>query len=273
MASRSILITGCSSGIGHASAEALRARGWRVFAAARKPEDVARLAAEGFEAVALDYDDAASIGAGLDQVLAKTGGTLDALFNNGGMAQAGAIEDLPTAAFRQQFETNVFGWHELTRRAIPVMRRQGHGRLVFCSSVLGFVAAKFRGAYVASKHAVEGYADTLRLELKGTGIAVVLIQPGPIASRFRVNAIDRIHATVDIDGSVHRAAYQKDLAERSDGHKRDRFRLGPEAVAAALIQAVEAPRPKARYRVTTPTRIAAVLKRVLPASTLDRIVG
>src|SRR5690606_25186637 len=142
------------------------------------------------------------------------------------------------------------GWHELTRRAIPVMRRQGHGRLVFCSSVLGFVAAKFRGAYVASKHAVEGYADTLRLELKGTGIAVVLIEPGPIASRFRVNAIDRIHATVDIDGSVHRAAYQKDLAERSDGHKRDRFRLGPEAVAAALIQAVEAPRPKARYRVT-----------------------
>jgi NAD(P)-dependent dehydrogenase (short-subunit alcohol dehydrogenase family) len=269
---QSILITGCSSGIGHAAATTLRARGWRVFAAARAPEDVARLGGEGLEALRLDYADEASITAAVETLLAATGGRIDALFNNGGFAQPGAIEDLPVAALRAQFEANFFGWHVLTRLMIPPMRRQGTGRIVFCSSILGFVPARFRGAYVASKHAVEGYADTLRIELFGTGIAVSLIEPGPIASKFRVHAIERIRDAVPIEGSVHRAAYERDLAGRTEGHTPTPFRLGPEAVVAKLIHAVDSPRPRARYRVTVPAHVGAFLKRVLPTRALDWVV-
>ncbi len=269
----SILITGCSSGIGRDAAGTLKARGWRVFAAARSETDVAKLAADGFESVRLDYADEAGIDAALDEVLARNRGILDAVFHNGGYAQPGAIEDLPTDLLRAQFEANFFGWHELTRRVIPVMRKAGHGRLVFNSSVLGFVAGRFRGAYVASKHAVEGYADTLRVELKGTGIDVVIIEPGPIASRFRVNAIGHISESIDVAGSVHRAAYERDLAGRTEGHTRNRFRRGPEAVTAALIQALESPHPRPRYRVTFPAKAANVLKRLLTTRAMDRIVG
>ncbi len=269
---RSILITGCSSGIGHHAARGMRARGWRVFATARTGTDVTRLADEGFEAHRLDYCDEASIAAAVDAVLAATGGTLDALFNNGGYAQPGAIEDLDTALLRAQFEGNVFGWHDLTRRIIPVMRRQGHGRIVFNASVLGFVAARFRGAYVASKHAIEGYADTLRIELGGSGVDVVIIEPGPIESRFRANAIRHAEG-LDIAGSTHREAYERDLAGRKAGQTEDRFRKGPEAVLEALVHAVESKRPRARYRVTTPTKVAAFLKRILPTRAMDRIIG
>jgi NAD(P)-dependent dehydrogenase (short-subunit alcohol dehydrogenase family) len=269
---RTILITGCSSGIGHHAAHGMKARGWRVFATARSEGDVARLVDEGFEALRLDYADEASVAAALEAVLGATGGTLDALFNNGGYAQPGAIEDLDTSLFRAQFEANVFGWHDLTRRVIPAMRRQHHGRIVFNSSVLGFVAARFRGAYVASKHAIEGYADTLRIELRGSGINVVIIEPGPIESRFRTTAVAHSEG-IDIAGSVHREAYQRDLAGRREGQAEDRFRKGPEAVLKALVHAVESKRPRARYRVTTPTRVAAFLKRVLPTRAMDRIVG
>lgn len=272
MSARTILITGCSSGIGHHAAHGMKARGWRVFATARREVDVARLRDEGLEAFRLDYADPASIAAGLEVVLTESGGTLSALFNNGGYAQPGAIEDLDPLLFRAQLETNVVGWHDLTRRAIPVMRREGHGRLVFNASVLGFVPARFRGAYVASKHAIEGYADTLRIELGGSGIAVAIIEPGPIESRFRVNAIHHVEG-LDIAGSVHREAYERDLAGRKDGHAEDRFRQGPEAVLKALVHAVEAKRPRAHYRVTVPTRVAAVLKRLLPTRAMDRIVG
>jgi NAD(P)-dependent dehydrogenase (short-subunit alcohol dehydrogenase family) len=272
VSARTILITGCSSGIGHHAAHGMRARGWRVFATARAEGDVARLANEGFEALRLDYADEASIAAAVEAVLAATGGTLDALFNNGGYAQPGAIEDLDTALLRAQFETNVFGWHDLTRRIIPVMRRQGHGRIVFNSSVLGFVAARFRGAYVASKHAIEGYADTLRIELRGSGIDVVIIEPGPIESRFRATAVGHSEG-IDIAGSVHREAYERDLAGQKAGQTEERFRKGPEAVLEALVHAVENRRPRARYRVTTPTRVAAFLKRILPTRAMDRIIG
>ncbi len=269
---RSILITGCSSGIGHHAAQGMKARGWRVFATARNETDVTRLADEGFEAFRLDYADEASIAAAVDAVLAATGGTLEALFNNGGYAQPGAIEDLDTALLRAQFEGNVFGWHDLTRRIIPVMRRQGHGRIVFNASVLGFVAARFRGAYVASKHAIEGYADTLRIELSGSGIDVAIIEPGPIESRFRANAIRHAEG-LDIARSTHREAYERDLAGRKAGQTEDRFRKGPEAVFTALVHAVESKRPRARYRVTTPTKVAAFLKRILPTRAMDRIIG
>uniref|UniRef100_A0A4W5LCQ8 Uncharacterized protein n=1 Tax=Hucho hucho TaxID=62062 RepID=A0A4W5LCQ8_9TELE len=191
MSSRSILITGCSSGIGLVVAQGLAAKGWRVFATARQAADVVRLQAQGLEALQLDVDDSDSIVQAVAEVLLRTGGTLDALFNNAGYGQPGAAEDVPRAAMRAQFETNVFGAWELMNAVIPVMRRQGHGRILFNSSVLGFAAMKYRGAYNASKYAMEGLCDTLRLELAGSGIAVSLIEPGPIESRFRANALWR----------------------------------------------------------------------------------
>ena len=172
---KSILITGCSSGIGLDAAHGMRARGWRVFAACRHQRDCDRLRAQGFDSPRIDYTDAETITSGLASVLEATGGTLEALFNNGAHGLPGAIEDVPTDGLRHIFETNVFGWHELTRQVIPVMRAQGHGRIVQNSSVLGLVAFPWRGAYVATKYAIEGLTDTMRLELRGTGIKVLLL--------------------------------------------------------------------------------------------------
>jgi NAD(P)-dependent dehydrogenase (short-subunit alcohol dehydrogenase family) len=269
---RSILITGCSSGIGLASARMLKAHGWRVFATARAPDDVEKLKAEGFEAFRLDYRDPVSIETGLDSLLRRTDGALDALFNNGGYAQAGALEDIPTDLVREQFETNVFGWHELTRRIIPVMRRQGAGRLVFCSSILGFMGVRYRGAYVASKYAIEGMADSLRAELHGTGIRVILIEPGPIESNFRRTALNQIDLTIDVDTSFHRDDYRRSLARRPDGVSSSPFRKRPDAVAKVLLRALESRVPAARYRVTVPTRVAWYLRRLLPTRAMDWIV-
>lgn len=179
MAERTVLITGCSSGIGLASAREMTTRGWRVFATARKPEDIARLKEEGFDSLYLDYAVPQSIAAAADHVLQATGGTFDALFNNGAYGQPGAFEDLKPDVLRAQFEANFFGWHDLTARIIPAMREQGHGRIVFCSSVFGFIAAPYRGAYCALKFAVEALADTLRLELAGTRHQSVADRAGP----------------------------------------------------------------------------------------------
>ncbi|MBN9016325.1 MAG: SDR family oxidoreductase [Rhizobiales bacterium] len=268
-----ILVTGASSGIGADAAATLKARGWRVFATARKADDLARLRSAGIEALHLDYADAASIAAASEQLLDATGGRLDALFNNGGFGQVGAVEDLSTDLLRRQFEANFFGWHDLTRRILPVMRRQGSGRIVQCSSVLGYVAGKYRGAYVASKHALEGLTDTLRMELTGSGIHVVLIEPGPIASRFQENALANFRKTVDIAASPHRADYESQLARLTGTRKPSAFKLGPEAVTAALIHALESPRPKTRYRITTLAKGAAFLKRILPDRTLDGLIA
>ena len=207
MIGKSVLITGCSSGIGLSVAEGLRDKGYRVFATARKGSDVARLTAAGFESLQLDLADSTSIRVAVDDILGRTGGTLDALFNNGAYGQPGAVEDLPREVLRAQFETNLFGWHELTNRVIPVMRRQGHGRIIQNSSVLGFVALRFRGAYNASKFALEGLTDTLRLELTGTDIHISLIEPGPIASRFRENAFKAYQRNINPDSSVYRDKY------------------------------------------------------------------
>jgi NAD(P)-dependent dehydrogenase (short-subunit alcohol dehydrogenase family) len=274
MAGRSILITGCSSGIGHCAAHGLKDRGWQVFAGVRKEADRARLAAEGLDALIADYDDEPTLAAAVDHVLARTDGRLDALFNNGGYAQPGALEDLSTADLRAQFESNFFGWHELTRRVIPVMRRQGSGRIVNCASILGFVAAPFRGAYVASKFALEGLSDTLRLELRGSGIHVIIIEPGPIRSRFAEHGRDRARTTIDVAASAHRAAYEEELRQMEHGAQAgDRFRLGPEAVLTKLVQALDSPHPRARYRVTLPSHAAALMKRLLPTGLLDRILA
>jgi len=270
---RSILVTGASSGIGRDAALTLKARGWRVFATARRDEDISALAELGLEGLYLDYTDEASILACADVVLARTGGKLDALFNNGAYGQVGAVEDLSTAVLRRQFETNVFGWHTLTRRIVPVMRAQGHGRIVQCSSILGFVAGKYRGAYVGSKFALEGLTDALRLELDGSPIHVALIEPGPIATRFTQTALSNFQATVDVDASVHRVEYRSQLARMQGTRRPSRFKLGPEAVTAALVHALESPRPRLRYRVTVLTKAAALMKRLLPARLMDRLIA
>lgn len=270
--SRTLLITGCSSGIGESAARALRARGWRVFASARKPEDVARLEREGFEAVRLDLDDSASIQAAVDELLGRTGGTLDALFNNGAWGLPGAVEDLSRNALRAQFETALFGWVELTNLIIPVMRRQGAGRIVQCSSVLGYAAFPYRGAYNAAKFALEGITDTLRMELSGTGIHVSLIEPGPISTRFRANALTAFQRWIRIEGSAHEAQYRRQLERLTKEGPAAPFTLPPEAVVAKLIHALESPRPKPRYPVTVPAVAFYWLKRVLPIRAMDRLL-
>jgi NAD(P)-dependent dehydrogenase (short-subunit alcohol dehydrogenase family) len=269
---RTVLITGCSSGIGRCVARGLARRGYRVFATARRPEDVEQLTAQGFESLRLDLADPDSIAAAVDEVLARTGGHLDALFNNGAYGQPGAVEDLSRELLRVQFETNLFGWHELTNRVLPVMRRQGYGRVIQNSSVLGFVALPFRGAYTASKYALEGLTDTLRLELRGSGVHVVLIEPGPIESRFRQNAYAAYKRHIDPNVSVHRDRYLKMEQRLLKEGPVAPFTLPPEAVLKKVVRALESPRPKARYYVTFPTGLFAVLKRVLTQNMLDKIL-
>lgn len=273
MSGRSILITGCSSGIGLASAREMKARGWRVFATARKPHDIARLRDEvGVESLYLDYAEPQSIAKAAGTVLEATGGKLTALFNNGSYGQPGAVEDLKPDALRAQFEAGVFGWHDLTARVIPAMRANGGGRIVFCSSVLGLIAAPYRGAYCASKFAVEALADALRLELNTSGIHVVLIEPGPIASRFVEHALEAYRRHIDLEGSPHRDIYRARIARMEEGGSQT-FKLGPEAVAAKLVQALESRRPKPRYYVTIPTYAAVLFRRVLPTRALDAVAA
>ncbi|QKT04297.1 SDR family oxidoreductase [Ectothiorhodospiraceae bacterium 2226] len=270
---QSILITGCSSGIGACVARGLRARGHRVFATARGAQDVARLAEEGFEALALDLADSASIERAVRQVAERTGGRLDALFNNGAYGQPGAVEDLRREVLREQFETNLFGTVELTNRVIPLMRRQGHGRIIQNSSVLGLIALPYRGAYTASKFALEGISDTLRLELRGTGIHVSLIEPGPIESRFRANAHAAFRRNIEVETSPHRERYLATERRLRKPGPAAPFTLPPEAVLKAVIHALESRRPKPRYAVTVPTHLFGALRRLLTTRALDRVLA
>ncbi|MCW9013244.1 MAG: SDR family oxidoreductase [Gammaproteobacteria bacterium] len=269
---QTILITGCSSGIGRYVADELKQRGYRVFATARKPADVEQLKQQGHESLQLDLDDSASINTAIATILEKTGGTLDALFNNGAYGLPGAVEDLSRDALRAQFETNVFGWLELTNRVIPVMRQQGHGRIIQNSSVLGFAAMAYRGAYNASKFAVEGLTDTLRQELAGTNISISLIEPGPIISQFRSNALSAFEKYIDVESSAHKTQYESMLSRLKKAGPAAPFTLGPEAVLEKVIHALESPRPKIRYYVTFPTYLFGYLKRILSSRMLDRIL-
>ena len=272
--SKFILITGCSSGIGYAAAHGLRARGWRVFAACRKAEDCARLKSEGFDSPQLDYADDSSIHAALAEVLAATGGTLHALFNNGAFATPGLVEDMPTDALRAIFEANFFGWHTLSRAVIPVMRAQGHGRIVQCSSVLGLVAQPWRGAYNATKFALEGLTDTLRLEMRDTPVRVILIEPGPVTSEFRKNAIPHFERWIDWKASACADKYVETMNPRLyDSPVKGSFELPPEAVVKKLIHAVESRRPRPRYYVTLPTHLSGALRRMLPTRALDWLLA
>lgn len=268
-----ILITGCSSGIGLVAAKILYARGYHVFAAARKERDIAQLKAAGLDSLYLDVDDSASIQQALTYILNKTGGTLDALFNNAGFVQPGAVEDLTRDMIRAQFETNVFGSIELTNAVIPIMRKQGYGRIIQNTSILGIVAMPFRGAYNASKFALEGFSHTLRQELHGTGIFVSMIAPGPIHSELRKKAQAHYEKNLRDTPSIHRAVYTNMethfFAVTASGK---RLALGPEAVVKKLILALESPRPKAHYYVTASAHLLAWLRRLLPETVLDALI-
>ncbi|MCG9598054.1 SDR family oxidoreductase [Vibrio sp. Isolate25] len=270
--SQSILITGCSTGIGHVCAHALHQKGYQVIASCRHADDVERLRNEGLTCIQLDLTDSNSISKGVKQTLELTNGQLDALFNNGAYGQPGALEDLPTQALREQFETNFFGWHQLVQEVLPSMRQNGKGRIVQNSSVLGFAAMKYRGAYNASKFALEGWTDTLRLELKGSGIEICLIEPGPIETQFRKNALRAFTKWIDINSSVHQKQYQEQLERLTKESSNNSFVLPAKSCIAPLLHALESDKPKIRYRVTTPTKVFAVLKRLLPSRLLDDIL-
>lgn len=269
---KSILITGCSSGIGLCVAHGLKQRGYRVFASARKAEDVKMLAQQGLESLQLDLADSASIEVAVATVLERTGGTLYALFNNGAYGQPGAVEDLRREVLREQFETNLFGTHELTCRVLPVMRRQGYGRIIQNSSVLGLITLPFRGAYNSSKYALEGLTDTLRLELHNTDIHLSLIEPGPVTSRFRANAFARYKENIDKENSPFRETYEAMEKRLTKEGPAAPFTLPPEAVLEKVIHALESKRPKVRYYVTFPTYLFAILKRLLPHRGLDWVL-
>lgn len=269
---RSVLITGCSSGIGECVAHGLHQRGYRVFASVRNADDLVAFNKAGIECLVLDYCDSASIKSAVEQVLEKTGGHLYALFNNGAYGQPGACEDLSREAIRQQFETNVFGWMELTNLIIPVMRAQGYGRIIQNSSVLGFVAMPMRGAYNASKFAIEGFSNTMRLELAGSGIHVSLIEPGPVASRFRQNAYRAFQQYIEVDNSVHSERYEGMIQRFQASGNVQPFTLPPQAVLKRVVHALESRRPKIRYPVTFPTYLFAWLRRVMSDRMLDRIL-
>lgn len=269
----SIIVTGCSSGIGAWCARALKQDGWRVFATVRRAEDLAPLEKDGIEAFVMDYTKPDTIAKLVDDVFALTGGRLDALFNNGAYGQAGAVEDLPVDALRLQLETNVIGWHDLTRRVIPAMRAQGHGRIVQCSSILGIVPFKWRGAYNASKFALEGLSLTMRMELEGSGIEVSLIEPGPITSRFTANALINIERFIDLKGSVHAVEYEKQLKRLKGESGPAKGKLEPDAVYTVLKRALTAKRPKPHYIVTQPAKQGALLKKLLPAGLFYRVIG
>lgn len=272
MRQKSILITGASSGIGLDAARGLRTAGWRVFASCRKQKDCDRLRAEGFESPLIDYADAETIVNGLAETLEATGGTLDALYNNGAHACPGAVEDLPVGALREIFEVNLFGWHELTRLVIPVMRAQGHGRIVNCSSVLGFVGLKWRGAYVATKFALEGLTDVLRMEMAGTSIKVILIEPGPVTSKIRENAIPHFEKWIDWENSARADEYSGILSRLYESRGPDRFELPPSAVTKKLLHALTSPRPRPRYYVTTPTYFMGMMRRIVSTRWLDAVI-
>ena len=272
---KSILITGCSSGIGLDCATTLHAQGWRVFASCRQQKDCDRLAEMGLEAPRLDHSDTLSISKAIDYVTEQTGGTLDAVFNNGAFAVPGAIEDIPTDALRSIYETNVFGYHEVIRQVIPIMRTQGHGKILNCSSVLGFVTMPWRGAYNSTKFALEGLTDTLRIEMRDTNIDIILIEPGPIGTKIRENSIPHFERWIDWQNSPRKNQYETGLVNRLYKPKNgsDAFELPASAVTAVVIKALSSRRPRPRYYVTIPTHFMGALKRILSTRALDWFIA
>lgn len=270
---RAVLISGCSSGIGYSAALTLKQRGYRVFATARQAEDLARLSEQGLESIALDLSDDNSVKDCFAEVSEKTQGRLYALVNNGAYGQGGALEDVSRQQLRAQFETNLFGWHDLSRRALAVMRGHGEGRIVLIGSIVGYLALPLRGAYNASKYALEGWADTLRRELGNSGIQVSLIEPGPIDTHFRANSLAQFKKTIRVDNSVHSHAYRSFLQRLEPDAAPTPFTLPPSAVVHKLVHALESRRPKTRYRVTVPAQACWFLRKIISDRMQDRIIG
>ncbi len=270
---KSVLVTGCSSGIGLATAELLREKGWKVFPTARKVEDMDMLEAKGFPAMQLDVSSSVSIHATVDELLFANGGRLGAVVNNAGFGMPGAIQDLSRDAMRHQFEVNLFGLQELTNRVIPVFREQGYGRIVNISSVVGRLALPFMGIYSASKFALEAISDVQRVELSADAISVSIIEPGPIQTRFSANCAGEGEQALDADHSRYGKAYKDYFQKRRNGGmSEDRFRLPPEAVAGKILHALESSRPKERYCVTLPAYLGSWAARFLPARMIDRMM-
>lgn len=267
-----IMITGCSSGIGYHCAHHLKKMGYQVIATCRQADDAQRLTSEGLTCFQLDLADSHSIQTGLKTALQFSDGKIDALFNNGAFGLPGAVEDLSREAMEYQFQTNVFGTQELTNSVIKIMRQQGHGKVIYNSSILGFAAMQYRGAYNASKFAIEGFADTLRLEVKSDNIQISLIEPGPILSDFRKNAYKQFTRWIDKEHSAHYKNYQAMIDRLETEGPSAPFTLGPEAVTECVVHALQTPRAKIRYRVTVPTKVFAYLKRLLPNRVLDLLL-
>ncbi|NKB62853.1 MAG: SDR family NAD(P)-dependent oxidoreductase [Gammaproteobacteria bacterium] len=268
---KSILITGCSTGIGRCLAEGLRDSGFHVIASCRSQEDVSTLSDSGLDAILLDVRDSGSIVRGVEKALSLCNGKLYGLINNAGYGQPGAVEDLSRSTLREQFETNVFGAQELTNLVLPAMREQNQGRIIQISSILGVICLKFRGAYNASKSALEALTDTMRLELADTNIKCCLIEPGPITSDFRKNALLYYEQNVIRDRSPFKQTYER-LESRLNQQRPSRFTLGPEAVLEVVLHALNNPKPKIRYPVTVPTKVMFQLKRLLPDQWMDRFL-
>jgi len=268
---KSVLITGCSSGIGLCIAKGLKEKGYRVFASARTNDDVKNLQNLGFESLLLDLSSSESINAAVFKLYEMTN-DLYALINNGAYGQAGALEDISREALDKQFQSNVFGWHELTNLVLPKMRYCNEGRIVYISSVLGFVAMPFRGPYVASKFAIEGLVGTLRLELSDTNIKFSSIQPGPIESKFRQNAYLAFQQNVEFSSSHYKNQY-KLMIKRLKSGKNAKFTLPPEAVLKRVIHALESSNPKNYYRVTFPTKLFFILGKIFPSKWMDYILN
>lgn len=272
-AKKTILITGCSSGIGYDSALRFKEMGWQVLATCRKAEDVKRLQQEGFESFIIDYEDEATIHQGFDEAMKRADGKIDVLFNNGAYGIPCAVEDLPTDALRQIFEANFFGWHTLTRLVTPSMITRGNGRIIQNSSVLGFAGLKMRGAYNATKFALEGLTDTMRIELDGTGVELVLVEPGPIRTKIRENSYGQFKKWITWKGTRQEKMYKHILIPRLEAVNppKDRFELMPDAVTDAVVHAATAEQPRIRYRITTATKAMAILKRITTSRGFDRI--
>jgi len=271
---KSVLITGCSSGIGAASAHLMREKGWQVFPTARKPEDLARLKAEGFHPIEIDMADSTSIQFAARDVLAACGGKLGGVVNNAGFGQPGAMEDLSREAMRRQFEVNVFGLQELNNLLVPVFRKQGAGRIVNVSSVVGRISLPFLGIYCASKFALEAMSDSLRVELVDSGIAVSLIEPGPIITQFRRNAVDQAEEQISLEDAEYGKLMIKEIKRRRERQKKEDFwNKPPEAVAVKIAHALESSKPKRRYCVTPAAYFGTYMRRFAPYSLTDYVLA
>lgn len=270
---QNILITGCSTGIGYETALALKHNGYKVYPSARKDEDVQHLKDLGFDALKIDVTKKEEISAALEYIM-QTDKKLDAVFNNAGFGQPGAVEDLSTDTLKEQFETNLFGLHEVTIQAMKIFRKQGHGKVIQHSSVLGIISLKFRGAYNASKYAIEGLADTMRQEVLDSDIFISTINTGPVTSKFRENALKKFNENIDIESSHFSAKYKEELKVRLENDKDDTpFNLPASSVANVVLKIMKSNKPKPRYYVTTATHLLGFAKRILSTNLLDKLLN